>query len=70
MRGRTTIVIAHRLSTMQSADMIHVVDAGRIVESGRHQELLACGGTYANLYQLQFSNVESAGITQLTQAGG
>jgi subfamily B ATP-binding cassette protein MsbA len=70
MRGRTTIVIAHRLSTIQSADMIHVVDAGRIVESGRHQELLARGGIYANLHQLQFSNSEGAEITQLTQAGG
>ena len=69
MRGRTTIVIAHRLSTIQSADMIHVVDAGRIVESGRHQELLARGGVYANLHQLQFSNADGAEITQLTQAG-
>jgi subfamily B ATP-binding cassette protein MsbA len=69
MRGRTTIVIAHRLSTIQSADMIHVVDAGRIVESGRHQELLACGGTYANLYQLQFSNATGAEFTQPNQAG-
>ncbi|MDA0341244.1 MAG: ABC transporter transmembrane domain-containing protein, partial [Proteobacteria bacterium] len=69
MRGRTTIVIAHRLSTIQSADMIHVVDAGRIVESGRHQELLARGGIYANLHQLQFSNADGAEITQLTQAG-
>jgi subfamily B ATP-binding cassette protein MsbA len=70
MRGRTTIVIAHRLSTIQSADMIHVVDAGCIVESGRHQELLARGGVYANLHQLQFSNADGAEMTQLTQAGG
>jgi subfamily B ATP-binding cassette protein MsbA len=69
MQGRTTIVIAHRLSTIQSADMIHVVDAGRIVESGRHQELLARGGIYANLHQLQFSNAAGAEFTQLNQAG-
>ena len=48
-RGRTTISIAHRLSTVVTADMIHVVDAGRIVESGTHAELLARGGLYAEL---------------------
>ncbi|WAC68420.1 ABC transporter ATP-binding protein [Microbacterium sp. SL75] len=48
-RGRTTLSIAHRLSTVISADRIHVVDAGRIVESGTHSELLAAGGLYASL---------------------
>ena len=70
MRGRTTIVIAHRLSTIQSADMIHVVDAGRIVESGRHLELLARGGIYANLHRLQFSDADGAAIARLTQVRG
>ena len=56
IRGRTTLVIAHRLSTVQGADLIHVVDRGRIVESGRHAELLARNGLYARLYALQFAD--------------
>lgn len=55
MAGRTTIVIAHRLSTIERADRIVVLEQGRIVETGRHDELLALGGAYANLYRLQFS---------------
>lgn len=70
MQGRTTIVIAHRLSTIQSADMIHVVDAGQIVESGKHLELLARGGVYANLHSLQFSEADGAAIERLSQVGG
>ncbi|HEX7325110.1 MAG TPA: lipid A export permease/ATP-binding protein MsbA [Rhodanobacteraceae bacterium] len=54
MRNRTTLVIAHRLSTIESADQIAVLDAGRVVERGTHAELLACDGTYAALYHLQF----------------
>ncbi|MEX2474841.1 lipid A export permease/ATP-binding protein MsbA [Marinobacter sp.] len=55
MQGRTTLVIAHRLSTIEKADRILVMEAGQIVESGRHDELLATGGAYAQLHQLQFS---------------
>lgn len=55
MKNRTTLVIAHRLSTVEKADRIIVLDAGRIVESGTHQELLDKNGQYAGLYNMQFS---------------
>ena len=54
-RGRTTLVIAHRLSTVLDSDLIVVMDRGRIVERGTHAELLAAEGLYADLYQLQFA---------------
>jgi ATP-binding cassette subfamily B protein len=54
LRGRTSLVIAHRLSTVRDADQILVIDDGRIVEHGRHNELLAAGGLYAELYRTQF----------------
>lgn len=54
-RGRTTLTIAHRLSTVVGADVIHVVDGGRIVESGTHSELIAAGGRYAELAEQQVS---------------
>ena len=53
-RGRTTIVVAHRLSTIKRANSIAVIDQGRITEQGTHEELMALGGTYKHLYSLQF----------------
>ena len=58
-QGRTTIAIAHRLSTIQDADCIYVLDKGRIIESGSHEELLAQDGTYKKMYQLQAGMMES-----------
>ena len=62
--GRTTLVIAHRLSTVRKADWIVVLDKGRIVEQGTHQELLSKGGTYRRLYRLQFADHGEAGASE------
>ena len=56
LAGRTSLVIAHRLSTIREADQILVVDAGRIIQRGTHEELLAAGGLYADLYHTQFAS--------------
>lgn len=59
-KGKTTLVIAHRLATILHADVIHVIEAGRVIESGTHETLLAQGGAYSRLFRLQFSKfVES-----------
>ena len=58
VRNRTTIVIAHRLSTVRRADTIVVMEAGRIIETGNHEDLLARGGQYRKLYELQFADEE------------
>ena len=68
MSGRTTLVIAHRFSTVVNADIIYVIEAGRIVESGRHGELLACGGPYERLYALQFAE-EAVGVEDAGDVG-
>ena len=69
VRNRTTIVIAHRLSTVRRADMIVVMEAGRIIETGTHSELLARAGQYKKLYELQFADEEEEfpQITQMAQ---
>src|SRR5712692_4157062 len=54
MAGKTSIVIAHRLATVRRADVIFVIDEGRVVEQGTHSELLDKGGLYSRLYELQF----------------
>lgn len=63
MKNRTTIVIAHRLSTVIDADMIVVFQEGKIVETGTHQELFARGGSYAHLYNLQFKDDENRSVS-------
>ena len=58
MQGRTSFIIAHRLSTIRNADLILVMKDGDIIEQGNHEQLLAAGGFYANLYNSQFEEAE------------
>ena len=56
MEGRTSFIVAHRLSTIREADVILVMKDGHIIETGNHEELLSKGGFYANLYKSQFAH--------------
>jgi ATP-binding cassette subfamily B protein len=66
IKGRTTLVIAHRLHTIAQADMIHVVEKGTIVESGRHTELLARSGRYAHFHRMRFQAENPPLMAELT----
>jgi subfamily B ATP-binding cassette protein MsbA len=68
MEGKTAIVIAHRLATVRRADVIFVLERGRIVESGTHDELLAAGGLYSRLYEIQFRDEEAAQLATISDS--
>ncbi|RJS91901.1 ABC transporter ATP-binding protein, partial [Candidatus Bathyarchaeota archaeon] len=68
LKDRTSIIIAHRLSTVRDADRILVIDDGRIVEEGSHKELIKKGGLYSHLYEMQFKEPETEALTVSTIA--
>jgi len=70
LQGRTSLVIAHRLSTVREADMILVLDHGHIVEQGRHEDLLLAGGQYAELYRIQFEGQDPESTSPVANGGG
>ena len=70
MRGRTTLLIAHRLSTVIDADRIYVIDGGRVIESGRHGELLQMGGVYARLYRTALADGTTLDDAAMVAAAG
>jgi len=70
IKGRTTLVIAHRLHTIAQADMIHVVEKGAIVESGRHAELLAHSGRYAHFHRMRFGRDSTEGMSEVSIVPG
>jgi len=70
MHGRTTLVIAHRLATVQEADIIHYIEEGRVMESGSHRSLMAKDGAYARLYSLELMPERITGDTGESSVGG
>ena len=70
MQGRTTLVIAHRLATVQAANIIHYIEEGRVVESGSHRSLMARDGAYARLYSLELGSGSAAGQTGKASVDG
>jgi ABC-type multidrug transport system fused ATPase/permease subunit len=62
LESKTAIIVAHRLSTIKNADRILVMDKGKIAEQGKHEELLAAGGLYAELYSRQFNSAEDSTV--------
>jgi ABC-type multidrug transport system fused ATPase/permease subunit len=65
LEGRTALVIAHRLSTVRDADLILVLEAGRVIERGTHTALLAEGGRYAELYNTQFDDPNAVAVPEV-----